>query len=190
VERPILFSGPMVRAILDGRKTETRRIVKPQPPNAYLPPEGPFKDRMGGPYGEPGDRLWVRETWCRGEAWYPASTYAYRADYEASEWTEHVDHDPLAGAKSFNCMACGFERWRPGIHMPRAACRIELVVTGVRVERLQDITEGDAMAEGTGGRAGFAALWESINARRAPWASNPWVWVVGFSRLELARRIA
>ena len=180
-ERPILFSGPMVRAILGGRKTQTRRIVKlkchdgfevgPNYEGEHWPVRG--GDRMPCPYGKPGDRLWVRETWlcATGE---PGPTLChYQADGDRPE---------------FNGL------WKPSIHMFRWASRITLEITGVRVERLQDITEADAMAEGVEccsgwiGHAGeprriFCDLWKSINGAES-WAANPWVWVVEFRRCE------
>lgn len=188
VERPIIFSGPMVRAILAKRKTQTRRPLRPQPSH-YLPEWPPHWDKtIGGvmwgsmrgdhgfccPYGKPGDRLWVRESFCdaRGTA---AGRILYRADGD---------------------VAC---RWTPSIHMPRAACRLELEVIGVRVERVQDIGSYDAIAEGiepsdVGNAyeesifniAGFAALWDSINKKRGRgWDTNPWVWAVEFSALRV-----
>jgi hypothetical protein len=200
-EKPILFSGPMVRAILEGTKRQTRRVLNPQPaPNDagwYPSPLHPRALHYASerhlrkglpidfcPYGQPGDRLWVRETWgpCAGGVVYRAS------------------EDPTA------CPDGG--KWKPSIFMPRWASRLTLEVTEVRVERLQEISEEDAKAEGAlfhdgGGighsgwrhdpnhgfvypsaRSSFAGLWDSINADRAPWASNPWVWVVGFRRVQ------
>ena len=181
-ERPILFSGPMVRAILEGRKTQTRRVVKFDPcPSSYAMVS--HYDGLGNvvltdgsylrcPYGQPGDRLWVRETWAHrrwmlGDA-SPDPTTVYRAD-----------SDDLRGC----------DRWRPSIHMPRWASRITLEVVSVRVERLQDISEEDAMAEGValaenyrGRLAHFAGLWEQINDLGS-WNANPWVWVVEFRKL-------
>ncbi len=207
-ERPILFSAPMVRAILDGRKTQTRRTVKPQPeqgstlgfliprPNAsgscahfhHIDARGIHSKELTVhcPFGIPGDRLWVRETWC---PIYPQDpTYNggrpieidYRATHSReSHWRVMDDH--------------GTRRWKPSIHMPRWASRITLEITGVRVERLNDIGEADAMAEGTlGGHGaipgyGYAAtpvehyrhLWESLYGPGS-WSANPWVWVVEF----------
>lgn len=176
-ERPILFSGPMVRAILEGRKTQTRRVVKAK----HLPFLG---NLLGGfldgrwnqrplPYGRPGDRLWVRETW----AWCSKARghWLYRAD-DSDLGTCHVKDG----------------RWKPSIHMKRAASRITLEVVAVRVERLQEITPGDAIAEGCpGGDHGdryaaidqYRALWGSINGAGS-WAANPWVWVVEFRKVE------
>jgi len=173
-ERPILFSGPMVRAILEGRKTQTRRVVKPQP--AHIPGIGTVLniDTITGracPYGNPGDRLWVREAWAHrrwmlGDA-SPNPTTVYRADGEDLK---------------------GCARWRPSIHMPRWASRIALEVVSVRVERLQDISEEDAKAEGIDWVIGyrsriplFSALWERINGLGS-WNANHWVWVVEFKR--------
>ena len=190
-EKPILFSGPMVRAILDGSKTQTRRVVKA--PDWF---EGhkigfktydeslPLKDRMGlynevicsrdgddqkcCPYGNAFDRLWVRETFTEGEG------VVYRADWDADF--------PYISLKGL---------WKPSIFMPRRLCRIVLEVTGVTVERLNDISRGDAMQEGCpfsnmqvgpDPRQWFCGLWESINGPNS-WRKNPWVWVVRFRRL-------
>lgn len=211
-ERPILFSGEMVRALLAGRKTQTRRIVTvpwrgPKRARPYEPywadvdgvlmmDDDAFEDGGGrgwirhdeyvvSPYGSVGDRLWVRETWggddCCG--------YAYRADHP--DWA-HFEGDGEQPDSP----------WRPSIFMPRKASRILLEITGVRIERLQDISEEDARAEGvtTGelqparinGQVGqvaifdprkaFAVLWDQINGKRAPCSSNPWVWVLTFRR--------
>jgi hypothetical protein len=223
--RPILFIGPMVRAILDGQKTETRRLVKAktQPwehhheesgccPSDWTPvPEEKLHPDQAGwwwatachadepigrcPYGEPGDQLWVRETWAvmaRCDNTKPRDlvspkrpTLWYRAD-------------ELMGIHS-NLRLRG--RWRPSIHMPRWASRLTLDVIEVRVERLQDITEEGAQAEGhdpspqpatINGKPGrvaifdpikwFAVEWEKLNGDRdgASWTANPWVWVVRF----------
>lgn len=204
-ERPILFSGPMVRAIIDGRKTMTRRAMKPQPwlNEAGLwrwPEEGKYAplttcsgrgalqtetERLQEnlshfcPYGQPGDRLWVKETFCKclcaAQAWA-----CYRAE------------DKPCGSHK--------QKWRPSIHMPRWASRITLEVTGVRVERLQDISKDDAVSEGifTGTEYpansqsavnAFRYLWQSLNDKRPgySWYDNPWVWVVEFKRLQAER---
>lgn len=178
-DRPILFSAPMVRAILEGRKTQTRRIMKPQP--------------VTGPGGSQiidgksvrfclGDRLWVRETWCktRNRYLYRASCCDDKPSANTDDWDAPID-----------------DRWKPSIHMPRAASRITLEVTGLRVERVQDITEADAVAEGvtetfdsaggcherTTAAENFRALWEQINGVQS-WAESPWVWVVEFRRAQ------
>ncbi len=214
-ERPILFSGAMVRAILEGRKTQTRRVMKHQPPPAtrdvftfhHPHPRTHFWAFDGGslldwaqpcPYGEFGDRLYVRETWQHSN--HPFGPYErdclvfYRADY--------LD-DPLG--PDLERASDGIRReWRPSIHMPRAASRITLEITGVRVERLQNLSEADAIAEGidktaagfwsTYGqsdadgtyspRLSYQCLWDGLNAARGcGWDANPWVWVVEFKRL-------
>lgn len=212
-ERPILFSAPMVRAILEGRKTQTRRVVKP--PRGHELVElrsheadprfsGKHNDPMSWgypyfddgapallgqwpelcPYGAPGDRLWVRETFC-GNC---DDSLVYRATVDAdTDW---------------NSEEIAETRWRPSIHMPRWASRIDLEVTGVRVERLRDINETDAIAEGIqpfgdgngyhvdegrfyyGTASGsYCSLWESINGAGS-WNANPWVWVVEFKRVR------
>lgn len=197
-ERPILFSGPMVRAILEGRKTQARRVVRAPTEDLNHPAVHHWQMdqesravavahservaeqyittfpyyRIRCPYGQPGDRLWVRETW----APYADRTKAvYRASCgNPDEW-----------------------KWTPSIHMPRWASRITLEITGVRVEQLQDISRKDAAAEGicypesepmpawyrrsNWPEQNFAGLWDSINASKAPWSSNPWIWVVEFS---------
>lgn len=218
-ERPILFSGAMVRAILEGRKSQTRRVVKGRGSRG-LPEfhggrgeendpsawgwffDGPdhhgyevlargLDERHGHglvsmpcPFGEPGDRLWVRETFVYRHKY---DRYYYRAD--------HLAFAPYA-----------HNGWKPSIHMPRRASRLTLEVTGVRVERLNDIGEEDAKAEGverfdtgwrdysserpgepTGAcfaeaRDSFRTLWESINGAGS-WESNPWVWCVAFKRV-------
>lgn len=169
-ERPILFSAPMVRAILDGRKTQTRRVVKLRN-GQYMPPSE--KADINGwrqmlrncPYGQPGDRLWVRETHFDAKR-LNEGRILYRADGDVSRFG-----------------------WTPSIHMPRSASRITLEVTGVRVERLQDISEADAVAEGVVWEQGqtainvFETLWESINGAGS-WDANPWVWVVEFKRAK------
>lgn len=181
----------MVKAIQEGRKTQTRRAMKPQPKqnshglwmwscrgNGGQLREEHFKEIIPQhcPYGKPGDRLWVRETWGRihYEGIDEQPTYFYRADETDAE------RDALV-------------KWRPSIHMPRAASRITLDVINVRVQRLQQIGEPDARAEGvgegpqegwvTGPVVAFADLWDSINGRDA-WLINPWVWVVEFKVIK------
>lgn len=211
-EKPILFSGPMVRAILEGRKTVTRRIVKPQPSEhmdgfsgVSHNVRGPlWRSGLPGnercPYGKPGTWLWVRETFCavddstfdvNGKPWVDYRATPRESAEQPAGW-HHAPDDPEA------------LKWKPSIHMPRWASRIDLEISGVRVERLQDITEEDAKAEGaepwkfnalqsmTSGemgadcpyRGGFACLWDEINEDRATWHSNPWVWRVEFRKLE------
>lgn len=193
-EHPILFSGAMVRAILVGRKTMTRRVMKPQPkgaPDNVRAIEVIAAEMLAGdccPYGQPGDRLWVRETWADVRGMFDPDLfpcgYAYRCD---------SDDEALEIARGYG--VC----WKPSIFCPRCASRITLEVTAVRVERLQDITEEDAEAEGVGPiipteadwwmprrpyASMFLQLWESINAKRGfGWDVNPWLWVVSFRRL-------
>ena len=183
--RPILFSAPMVRALLDGRKTQTRRIMKPQPPDGWFISEDE-RDEPGHaewlaercPYGAPGDRLWVREA----VRWEGGPLAIFEADGSACV----IDTWPWKRTKL------------PSIHMPRGASRITLEITEVRVQRLQEIGEEDARAEGvspvTWSRPingllssyveGFKTLWGIINGERAPWSSNPFVWSLTFQGVE------
>ena len=195
-ERPVIFTGDSVRAILAGRKTQTRRIVKPQPQKTrsgweWVTPRVTWY-WPGGihtcPYGKPGDRLWVRETWA--------------TDFEKNVLYRTTDPSPSPmGAYGAKRMVDGAKSiWRSPIHMPRWASRITLEITGVRAERLQEISEADAQREGWSfdqqdvfqaydpvtmdtARRWFQANWDSINGKRALWASNPYVWVVEFSVL-------
>jgi len=217
-ERPILFSAPMVRAILEGRKTMTRRVVKPQPhagvdavkwqdviiTGCNTQDQSGFAMMRGGvidseaircPYGTPGDRLWVRETFWHREVFHADYLMDYR--YCATEPTPPGSVDP----NDYDTLE-GYWRKMPSIHMPRWASRITLEVTGVRVERLLEISEQDAIAEGvqwpkyddfepvtidgfTSGpaRIAFKELWSNINGA-ASWDANPWVWVVEFRRVD------
>jgi hypothetical protein len=189
-EHPILFSGPMVRAILEGRKTMTRRVIKKPWLYGRENEYGRFQVNMREcPYGLPGDRLWVRETWEYDDS--RPNSYFYRADPAPDGFIENPE---------------AAWRWRPSIHMPREASRILLEVTAVRVERLQDISVPDALREGIEcddaeeramieaigdgddrHKEAFANLWDSINAKRGyGWDSNPWVWVVEFTPLPEA----
>jgi hypothetical protein len=221
-ERPIIFNTDMVRAILDGRKTQTRRVVKTPAKykNFYLDGAGQWTNSKTGewhdiaydamlneengmasflvagdmgwdggipcPYGTVGDRLWVRETFTDTVEHMPEGIY-YKANYS---W---------ADAKEFF-------KWKPSIHMPRGASRITLEITGVRVERLMDISERDAIAEGVEflekvnvfknyqipypagwfyphqSVDSFRTLWDSTN-KKHPWNSNPWVWVIEFKKV-------
>lgn len=229
-ERPILFSGPMVRALLDGRKTQTRRVVKLPAKGEYVRPDmgGWDASTIGGkgcydkhgnafaerpcvwnqttgttitpPY-DPGDRLWVRETWTPG--------YYHDAEHEDGPKVS-VIYD--ADKDERTCIAPSIElaqKWeraysedgdtpppkRPSIHMPRWASRILLEITDVRVERLQDITGNDVEAEGVEFPDGisvervlerwepFRGLWNSINGPGS-WDANPWVWVIEFKRVQ------
>jgi hypothetical protein len=212
-EHPILFNDAMVRAILAGQKTQTRRVIKGAPCNkeAYL--LGLHQPTMtwgihrdveddGGvwkgqcPFGQPGDRLWVRETFCcvhgqphLGGLPHPSDLVHFRADMNAAAVELSI-----------------LKAWKPSIHMPRAYCRNLLDIAVVRIERLQDISEADAIAEGIeGGNRwlhgwrnyfidtdahgwtspidSFRSLWGSINGP-ASWSANPWVWVVEFKRVK------
>lgn len=221
-ERPILFHGEMVKAILAGSKTMTRRIIKPQQSGEMPPDDGlvicngvtEIGDNRplwypqncmerscedGGPYwkcpyGAPGDRLWVKETFADtyqlGD--YPGEKF-YKATY-LEDWSSHNPHPSKWKVK-----------WEPSIFMPRRASRILLEIVNIRVERLQQITRVDALNEGitwdantdgfSVGNKGccfhgsdpvisFIKLWNSINADRYPWDNNPYVWVIEFRRVK------
>lgn len=239
-ERGMIFNGEMVRAILDGRKTQTRRIMKVQPDtpefglrriieSSIANEIGMYfwsqKDARGikarskqfsCPFGDVGDRIWVRETWGvvsheldedgRIQPWRPdrPATAIHEMPFGNGYYTGHAiyaaDGDFTWGDDD------GYEDgrscWKPSIHMPRAACRMLLEITGVRVERLNSISQEDAQAEGmeltgwrptysdpdSGGEVwtpydNFAQLWESIYGEES-WKANPWVWVIEFKRIE------
>ena len=223
--RPILFIAPMVMAILNGRKTQTRRVVTPQPDKTH---DGePYWNiggyrawsnrgitdvlRMGGneiscPYGKPGDRLWVRETWGPG-------IHALCAKYDRDYHVVYAADGGSAKQQRLN------DVWKPSIFMPRWASRITLEITGIRVERLHEISEADALAEGIkaitkdGGktikygipdadgfpgtddhgwawkdwqycqRTAYRDLWQRINGTGS-WDKNPLVWIIEFKRIE------
>jgi len=211
-ERPILFSGPMVRALLEGRKTQTRRVIKPTKEHPEVEPDGIYDLHPGDielercRYGHSGDWLWVREAFslANGE---DGPMVCYRAD-TGRRYLMHEDRF-LCEDGSFNyaqtpeadfSVWCsdveGSDKgWKPSIHMPRWASRIQLQVTGVRIERLQDISSEDVMAEGCfpigdGGVidseaavGAFSGLWNSINGPES-WDANPWVWVVEFKKVK------
>ncbi|WP_437880866.1 hypothetical protein [Pseudomonas sp. LRF_L74] len=213
-ERPILFSAPIVRAILEGRKTVTRRVVKPQYSDAswtvkpatdpghpchshdwWLPTGSrPYSALPACPYGEPGDRLWVRESLgydCEYGHYFSAGGKHGETVYLCSLFD---DQEAQTGYSYDGLLP---ERSVPSIHLHRRYSRILLEVTAVRVERLQDITRGDAMAEGcpfpnlNGPAVGktdpvgwFSELWESINGPSS-WSANPWVWVVEFKQVTV-----
>jgi len=205
-ERPILFSGPMVRAILDGSKTQTRRTFKgtTEHKGPYNPAYMEAHQQAKGwgsicPYGTPGDRLWVRETWQHNIGNGPP--IIYRADHGAAQSVYEAD----LATGAWKVAVSG---WRPSIHMPRAASRILLEITDVRVQRLQEISDEDARAEGieysdeysvrqhahVGLDEGdwipnappipsFRSLWDTIHGPNS-WHANPWVWAITFQRLE------
>lgn len=212
-ERGVIFNGEMVRAILDGRKTQTRRIMKLQPEILgsglrYITESrkqnevGKYfwciSDALGMrarsavfacPFGDVGDRIWVRETYRVHSRATDVATLVYRASVRNS-WTEQTHRVPVAVCNK----PATPEKWTPSIHMPRWASRILLEITDVRVERLRDLSEEDAKSEGiipsAGGvlpgweyRINFRDLWMDIYGTDN-WEANPWVWVIEFKRVE------
>ncbi|MDI3229257.1 hypothetical protein [Serratia marcescens] len=231
-ERPVIFNSEMVRAILDGRKTQTRRVIANVSPDNCIPLQKPTKTKDGiythvmdapgnglCPFGQIGDRLWVRETFAilgnedgcpidwDGNLIKGDEKHAARI-YKASCWQEPGNY----GLWSIPDRDTQYEgAWRPSIHMPRWASRITLEITAVRVERLNDISEEDAKAEGVRAlennfgngpaycdyllpnlddfaewynraRDSFKSLWKSIYGEES-WRANPWVWVIEFRRV-------
>lgn len=185
-ERGMIFNDEMVRAILGGNKTQTRRIVEEKFYGRAVAAELLAKHC---PYGQPGDRIWVRETYrVHGKA-TDVATLVYRASVRNS-WTEQTHRVPVEV-----CNKPVSEKWTPSIHMPRWASRILLEITDVRVERLHDMSEADAKAEGATPatykitpseavyRVGFGDIWRSIYGQDN-WLSNPWVWVIEFKRVQ------
>jgi len=233
-ELPILFSGAMVRALLNDSKTQTRRVIKLPHNNGLgqwepmtvggpdggrtadgrtMPLQGAIWHTRTGdcllcPNGQPGDRLWVRETWSTDfAAHYPYDRVWYAADNGRKHDIEVRD-----GVRGIYSPESGEHvpfRWRPSIHMPRALARITLEITGVRAERLQHISEQDAALEGVeslrnegeywkdylrstascdellclSARESFRTLWDSLAKPAADWQSNPWVWVIELKRM-------
>ncbi|MGH6076652.1 hypothetical protein ACRFNI_05165 [Klebsiella pneumoniae] len=201
-ERGMIFNGEMVRALLSGRKTQTRRIIKDctvgrdqiskfiQIEKKFIgcyPEDVPELIRECCPYGIPGDRIWVREAFRVHSRATDVATLVYKAS-ERNSWTEQTHRVPVAVCNK----PATPEKWTPSLHMPRWASRILLEITGVRVERLKSISDRDALREGCSTadmKSGdcvadvFARLWASIYGDES-WNSNPWVWVIEFKRIE------
>ena len=216
-EKPILFSGPMIRAILEGRKTQTRRVIDFSRVSSRV---GPFCCGPDGydtvadkliervpwtanrimqmlkcPYGGPGDRLWVRETWgCDPNDWAGGPEYCKPLIVYKASWPD--EYITVNHCKGTEYPASGEYHWgwHPSIFMPRWASRITLEVEQVRVQRVQEISEDDALAEGIDQcnssvgwivRERFQRLWDTINGTHPgrSWSDNPWVWCVSFRRL-------
>lgn len=226
-EHPILFSAPMIQALFAGRKTQTRRMMKPQPillPPGYCNPKGrwswdPNRDHhnlweidenpnLGDwaawrlsmcPYGEVGDRLWIKETFFCNSFDYPEAT-----DHSRENLYYRADGEPDMEGETIGKEGGG---WKPSIFMPRWASRLTLEITGVRVEQVQSITVDDIYNEGirpvrdgkmllhhspatdAAYREDWQALWDDINGKKrgASFADNPWCWVLNF-RVEEAKR--
>lgn len=221
-ERPIIFNADMVRAVLDGRKTQTRRIIQSPAKNMQATGQKVIDYREPGnkwygehvfsmrnqsgtwcdytkeqflakcPFGAVGDRLWVRETFRVHSRATDVATLVYKAS-EQQSWTQQTHRVPIEHCHK----PAVVDKWTLSIHMPRWGSRIALVITGVRVERLQDISHSDAKSEGCwygrgGGEPDFAVnpsdhfptLWASIYGEEN-WQANPWVWVIEFKRVEV-----
>lgn len=222
-ERPIIFNSDMVRAVLDGRKTQTRRVMRVQPESnqygllhitdstkrsdigkyhwAESNATGPHTRSalFSCPFGTVGNRLWVREAYRVHSRATDVATLVYKAS-EQQSWTQQTHRVPIEKCNK----PAVVDKWTPSIHMPRWASRIALEITGVRVDRMYDISEADARAEGVeqlrGGfwrhyqpgwtqhqlsaRGSFVTLWKSIYGEDS-WQANPWVWVIEFKRVEV-----
>jgi hypothetical protein len=218
-ERPVLFNGEMVRALLDGRKTETRRPIKPQPimmdSGVWYPSNQPgdTRNRTGlhyaneehmrrgmpvdfSPWGQPGDKLWVRETFVLENTDDVPDGVPHQI--EPGEWGTEIYPHYRATEPEPHIVPEGLEdpyddrtRWSPAVFMPRWACRIVLEITSVKVERLQEMGENEAIAEGATPGAiehhlsVFAREWDALYAKRGlGWNDNPWIWVVAFRHLS------
>jgi hypothetical protein len=204
--KPILFSAEMVRAIQDLRKTQTRRVVKApvlqdvREPNKVYWKNGKIVFNWCGetvgwfevkPKYQPGDILWVRESWCENRG-----KYFYKADNICNGCTEDGICLPEGVAKHITCELCedrdGYIKWRSPMFMPREAARIFLRVKTVRVERLHEITDADILAEGFECREDFIVLWNILNEKRGHgWNKNDWVYAYTFEKIsrEEAKRL-
>lgn len=200
-DRPILFSAPMIQALLDGRKTQTRRLINPQPAT-FQTEDGECEVKAVQIAGEAmpriatgrvitlqkirfavGDRLWVKETWAVASVFIDVVEVRYRASERGSH-SEYVEQVPIERATKYTPT---WPKWKPSLFMQRWASRLTLTVTDVRVERLQDISEADAKAEGVemiarrNYRDGYAVLWNSLHDKPGErWDDNPWVVAISF----------
>ncbi|WP_237929935.1 hypothetical protein [Buttiauxella sp. S19-1] len=199
-ERGMIFNAEMVRAILNGSKTQTRRVFKKQPDEDGVSClEGRWFDssetRHDNPFGKVGDHIWVRETFTPFPGQGDGAKYLYRADADDDGSVPYLVSN--AGGFGGGVGNSTPERWVPSIHMPRTASRILLEIIGVRLEQLIDISEEDAQAEGVTPsqnsltppealyRVGFANLWRDFYGEEN-WDSKPWVWVIEFKRVEVS----
>lgn len=215
-EHPILFSTPMVKAIIENRKTQTRRIIKPQPEITknerglidYTYRKGKkfssgqnmdisdlnsafFRIRIYCPYGQPGDLLWVREKWRYHDI------FNIGGETSNGEYWYYASVPKIIGCVDGVDYTRDQWRWKPSIHLPKSASRIWLEITNVKVERVQSISEEDAKAEGADkydeklewltAKHGFQMLWDTIHGKES-WDANPWVWVVTFKVLSTTGR--
>jgi hypothetical protein len=200
-ERPIIFSGPMVRAILEGKKTQARQVVKPQPTadwgwsnegtrNGSIIDLLSSKPEIKCPFLK-GQRLWVRETWAPFSAWN--TDEGIEVDIIDLPTPKLTGKEQIAYKADFNNVFSESAniRWRSPIHMPRWASRITLEIKDIRVERVQDITKKDVKAEGVSDWEEFRELWDKLNARRgfknrgSSWDKNPYCWVIAFDVVKI-----
>jgi hypothetical protein len=224
-EHPILFRTEMVQAIMDGRKSQTRRVIKnqrnywlevaPHPNGGWWAADAPLSQLpvvdkgFPCPYGQVGDHLWVRETFkyidfCLLDV--DKIPYRTKIEYKADgiqEWVKGTTHTQILIPDKWrpsifmprwaSTQILIPDKWRPSIFMPRWASRITLEITGIRVQRVREISGGEIIAEGILAgmyylsdlekEAVFKQLWDSINGKKYPWSSNPWVWVIEFKKL-------
>jgi hypothetical protein len=226
-EQPIIFQGEMIRAILDGRKTMMRKPIKPQPEwisGAWYWKSLKYDNGMGVhyfhttglngimdawlracPHGQPGDRLWVRETWYCDHMHVQSGPYLKPDDWQDG-WFEELMYFKASDDAGHGHCYSGFAGetfqcpWKPSIHMPRWASRITLEITDVKVERLQEIRINDVLSEGfpttcemqfdAEYRAwtmdNFSRYWNSLYPQKPEyqWKANPWVWVISFKKID------
>ncbi len=213
-ERPMLFSSEMVKAIIQNRKSQTRRVLRPQPfqastgswfwssgDNHHVWSDHPFPHiHLDCPYGSPGDRLWVRETFCIDHFEYLGKLKGLPPPGRSHIYYAADGEDLCSQIPECDC-SDGCIPWRPSIHMPRWASRLDLEIKSIRVERLQDITEAEIAAEGffkqdnlwcvtenfpasNNPLYAWELYWNLLNSERGyPWAANPWGWVIEFRKL-------
>lgn len=201
-ERPIIFSPESVALIRRGVKTQTRRVMKPQPCEDLWKILRRYPRQRTCPHGNPGDRLWVREAWAMPANLQPCIRCGIIHPATHLDGCPYITYPAIYKA-DFDTLGADEVKWRNAMFMPRWASRLTLELTAVRVERLQEISEEDARAEGCASvdasadekafmgsdgqwteKFAYMMMWDSINGKKAPWESNPFVWVLEFCRVE------